>query len=285
MNDSVKPAGASSVDESAIGTGSLATTSRSAPAPGRGSTSARRRDPAGRGSMKRQALQDPGPVRRLSPLDRLLTVVTRGLADATTEPVAGKPSPARGLPEGLPKEGTPGSSHGEGTPDPARYHAAGLMRVNHVGEVCAQALYEGHALTVKDDRLAMRFLAAADEEHDHLAWTSQRLRELDARPSVLMPLWYLGSLAIGAAAGLAVPRHALGFMAETERQVEAHLQGHLEKLPPQDERSRAIVARMKTDEARHADDAMAAGAASMPAPVRGFMRAMSKVMTTVAYRL
>src|SRR5690606_27448937 len=114
MNDSVKPAGASSVDESAIGTGSLATTSRSAPAPGRGSTSARRRDPAGRGGMKRQALQDPGPVRRLSPLDRLLTVVTRGLADATTEPVAGKPSPARGLPEGLPKEGTPGSSHGEG---------------------------------------------------------------------------------------------------------------------------------------------------------------------------
>ncbi len=235
--------------------------------------------------MKRAIPRSAPPVRRLSRLDRLLTVLARGLADATTEPVAGRPSPARGIAEGLPKEGTPGSAHGEGVPDPARYHAAGLMRVNHVGEVCAQALYEGHALTVSDERLAARFLAAADEERDHLAWTSQRLRELDAKPSALMPVWYLGSLAIGAAAGLAGPRRALGFMAETERQVEAHLQGHLERLPPQDERSRAIVARMKTDEARHADDAMAAGADTMPAPVRGLMRAMSRVMTTVAYRL
>ena len=167
----------------------------------------------------------------------------------------------------------------------SRRHAAGLMRVNHVGEVCAQALYEGHALTVGDDQLASFFLAAADEERDHLAWTHQRLQELQASPSMLIPLWYLGSISLGSLAGYAGPRWALGFMAETERQVEAHLDGHLERLPEADKRSRAIVEQMKADEARHGKEAMLKGGARIPAPIRGLMKFTSRIMTTVAYRI
>ena len=160
-----------------------------------------------------------------------------------------------------------------------------ITNINHVGEVCAQALYEGHALTVRNEQLSTFFLAAADEEHDHLAWTAQRLRELQSRPSLLMPVWYVGSLSLGALAGLAGGRRALGFMAETERQVEAHLQGHLERLPDNDSRSRAIVMQMKDDEARHADQAWAEGASPMPMPVAALMRFASRIMTTVAYRV
>jgi ubiquinone biosynthesis monooxygenase Coq7 len=166
----------------------------------------------------------------------------------------------------------------------SRRHVAGLMRVNHVGEVCAQALYEGHALTVRDDRLSSFFMAAAEEERDHLAWTRQRLRELSAPPSVLIPVWYLGSLSLGSLAGLAGGRWALGFMAETERQVEAHLQSHLERLPESDSRSRAIIEQMKKDETRHGEEALLQGGARIPKPIAGLMRFTSRIMTTVAYR-
>jgi 3-demethoxyubiquinol 3-hydroxylase len=215
-------------------------------------------------------------LRRLSPFDRLLAIAARGLADATTTPAPTRPMP---VPRGVP------AAADEVLDEGARLHAGGLMRVNHVGEICAQALYEGHALTVRDDRLSSFFLAAADEERDHLAWTRQRLRELDANPSLLNPVWYLGSLSMGALAGLAGGPRALGFMAETERQVEAHLQGHLQRLPENDLRSRAIVEEMKADEARHADEARSKGATPMSWPVVGAMRLMSKVMTTLAYRI
>ncbi len=215
-------------------------------------------------------------IRRLSAMDRLLAVAARGLSDALTTPAPTRPRP-------LPRGG-PGARE-DRLDEAARQHSAGLMRVNHVGEVCAQALYEGHALTVPDERLATFFLAAADEERDHLAWTRQRLVELQASPSMLNPLWYAGSLSLGALAGLAGGPKALGFMAETERQVEAHLQGHLQRLPESDARSRVIVEEMKADEARHADEARSKGGSPMPLPVIGLMRLMSKVMTTVAYRI
>ena len=215
-------------------------------------------------------------VRRMSTVDRLLAVATRALADATTTPLPTRPMP---VPRGMP------ASSDDALDEDARHHAGALMRVNHVGEVCAQALYEGHALTVRDSRLSAFFLAAADEERDHLAWTRQRLRELDANPSLLNPLWYAGSLSLGALAGIAGGPRALGFMAETERQVEAHLQAHLRRLPEKDLRSRAIVEEMKADEARHADEARSKGARPMPLPVIGAMRLMSKVMTTLAYRI
>ena len=223
-------------------------------------------------------------IRQLSPLDRFLSVLGRGMADAVTTPVAVRPNPADGAPEAALTES---SAMAEATTLDAtsRRHAGGLMRVNHVGEVCAQALYEGHALTVGDDDLSVFFLAAAEEERDHLAWTAQRLRELQARPSVLLPLWYVGSLSLGAIAGLGGRKRALGFMAETERQVEAHLQGHLDRLPQEDHRSRAIVEQMKADEARHADQAGARGGEALPAPVVAAMRFMSRIMTTIAYRL
>jgi ubiquinone biosynthesis monooxygenase Coq7 len=169
--------------------------------------------------------------------------------------------------------------------DAARKHAAGLMRVNHVGEVCAQALYFGQAATARDERQRARMLEAAAEETDHLAWCGERLRELDSRASLLNPLWYAGAYAIGAAAGIGGDRLSLGFVVETERQVEAHLGEHLEKLPADDARSRAIVRVMKEDEARHASNALAAGAETLPDPVPALMRFASKVMKTVAYRM
>lgn len=160
-----------------------------------------------------------------------------------------------------------------------------LMRVNHVGEVCAQALYQAQALTARDPALRAQMEQAADDEIDHLAWTEQRLRELDDRPSLLNPLWYAGAFAIGLAAGRAGDRWSLGFVAETERQVEEHLAGHLDRLPAHDAASRAIVASMKDDEARHASTAEAAGARRLPLPVRWAMRGAAKVMTTTAHRL
>jgi ubiquinone biosynthesis monooxygenase Coq7 len=167
-----------------------------------------------------------------------------------------------------------------------RRHAAGLMRVNHVGEVCAQALYTAQAHATQNAGLRQHFTKASDEETDHLAWTEQRLDELGGRTSLLNPLWYAGAFAIGWVAGKAGgDRTSLGFVVETERQVEAHLQGHLDQLPAQDLASRAIVRQMKTDEAQHATDAEKAGAAALPGPVQALMRMAAKVMTTVAYRI
>jgi 3-demethoxyubiquinol 3-hydroxylase len=219
--------------------------------------------------------ESPVNTRHLSPLDRLLALAGRALADATTTPAAARPIPG---PRGR-------SADTEAMDEASRQHAAGLMRVNHVGEVCAQALYEGHALTVRDERLASFFLAAADEERDHLAWTRQRLRELDANPSLLIPVWYAGSLSLGSLAGLAGGRWALGFMAETERQVEAHLESHLARWPEADRRSRAIIEQMKEDETRHGNEARLKGGAVIPRPVAALMRFTSRIMTTVAYRV
>lgn len=169
--------------------------------------------------------------------------------------------------------------------DAQRRLSGALMRVNHVGEVCAQALYNAQALSTRDPALRRRFDDAAREETDHLAWTRQRLRELDARPSLLNPVWYAGSFALGLLAGRAGDAVSLGFVVETERQVEQHLDRHLERLPAPDTASRVIVRQMKADEARHAAAALAAGAATLPAPVRWAMRLAARVMTTTAHRL
>lgn len=169
--------------------------------------------------------------------------------------------------------------------DADRRHVAALMRVNHVGEICAQALYQGQALTSRDPSLRVSLAQAADEETEHLAWTAQRIDEMGGRTSLLNPLWYAGALGIGVVAGIAGDRWNLGFLAETERQVEAHLAGHLSRLPEGDERSRAIVEQMKRDEIGHAETAVKLGAAELPSPVKTAMRMASKVMTTVAYRV
>ncbi|MGN4154046.1 2-polyprenyl-3-methyl-6-methoxy-1,4-benzoquinone monooxygenase [Burkholderia gladioli] len=167
----------------------------------------------------------------------------------------------------------------------ARKHAAGLMRVNHVGEVCAQALYQAQKLSTSSPSLKALFEESAREEEDHLAWTMQRLRSLDSRPSLLNPLWYGGALAIGLLAGRLGDRASLGFMAETERQVERHLDSHLSELPSGDAASRAIVEQMRDDEAKHGRTAADAGGAELPMPARWMMQAASKVMTRTAYYL
>jgi ubiquinone biosynthesis monooxygenase Coq7 len=160
-----------------------------------------------------------------------------------------------------------------------------LMRVNHVGEVCAQALYTAQALATRDEALRQHFLKASDEETDHLAWTRHRLDELGSRPSLLNPLWYAGAFGIGLLAGRLGDKLSLGFVEETEKQVEAHLQSHLHRLPDNDHSSRAIVSQMKLDEARHADQAAQAGALDLAPPVKDAMRLAAKVMTTVAHRI
>jgi 3-demethoxyubiquinol 3-hydroxylase len=169
--------------------------------------------------------------------------------------------------------------------DDERRHSAGLMRVNHVGEVCAQALYDSQARFGKSETIRAQFKKSAREEEDHLAWTAERLSELGSQPSLLNPLWYAGSYVLGSIAAKLGDPQSLGFVVETERQVEAHLNSHLEQLPAQDARSRAIVQQMRTDEIAHGDSAQALGAADMPAPVRMVMTAMSKVMTTTAYHI
>ena len=164
--------------------------------------------------------------------------------------------------------------------------ASALMRVNHVGEVCAQALYTAQALATSNHALRQHLTTACNEETDHLAWCEQRLNELGGRTSLLNPLWYAGAFGIGyAAAKLGGDRMSLGFVVETEKQVEAHLDSHLGRLPAGDELSRAIVSQMKTDEAQHAKDALAAGAAELPAPFKAMMQMAAKVMTTVAHRI
>jgi ubiquinone biosynthesis monooxygenase Coq7 len=159
------------------------------------------------------------------------------------------------------------------------------MRINHVGEVCAQALYQAQALTARTPELRAQMLKAAEEEEDHLVWTQQRLEALNARPSLLNPLWYAGAFAIGCLAGRLGDKVSLGFVVETERQVEAHLAGHLQTLPEHDVASRAVVEQMQADEARHAHQAQAAGATELPRPAQWLMKCAAKVMTTVAYRV
>jgi ubiquinone biosynthesis monooxygenase Coq7 len=168
--------------------------------------------------------------------------------------------------------------------DEARESAA-LMRVNHVGEICAQALYTAQAAATRNPALRAHFEAAAREETDHLAWTRERLSELNDRPSILNPLWYAGAFGLGLLAGRLGDRVSLGFVVETERQVEAHLESHLSRLPAADQASRAIVSQMKEDEAAHAAQAVAAGAIPLPAPAKALMRAAAKVMTSTAHYL
>ena len=170
-------------------------------------------------------------------------------------------------------------------PEADRCKAAGLMRVNHVGEVCAQALYTAQALTTRNAALRTHFQQACAEETDHLAWTAQRLEELNTRPSLLNPLWYFGAFGLGLLAGRMGDALSLGFVVETERQVGAHLQSHLTLLPEGDHASRAIVVQMRDDELRHAEAAHALGAAELPAPIKQLMRTAAKVMTTVAERI
>jgi ubiquinone biosynthesis monooxygenase Coq7 len=203
--------------------------------------------------------------------DRAIDVVDRFLRVLFVPPVA-----SRALPEPAPGPSSP-------LVPAEQRHAAGLMRVNHVGEVCAQALYAGQAVATRDPALRRVFEDAGREEGDHLAWTATRLRQLGARPSLLNPAWYVGAFALGWLAGKAGDAVSLGFVVETERQVEAHLAGHLETLPEQDAASRAIVAAMKDDEAAHGRRAQEAGAAPLPAPVTAVMRGAAKVMTTTAY--
>lgn len=180
----------------------------------------------------------------------------------------------------------PGSELPESPLDePARRHVVGLMRINHCGEICAQALYQGQALTSRDPAVREALRCAADEETEHLAWTERRIAELGGRKSLLNPLWYSGSLALGLLAGALGDKWNLGFLAETERQVEAHLDEHLKALPSEDSRSRAIVDQMRLDEMRHAEMAVAHGAAELPVPVKVAMRASAKLMTGLAYRL
>lgn len=208
--------------------------------------------------------------RKLSPLDHLLADLQHGLGG-----LAPRPDTPR----------YPAQSTDAPMPAAERRHAAGLMRVNHAGEVAAQALYRGQARVARDPQVRQQLLRAADEEQDHLDWCARRLQELDSQPSALSPLWYAGSYAIGVAAATAGDRWSLGFVAETEDQVEEHLAGHLQRLPSDDQRSREIVSQMQADEARHADQAREAGAGALPGPIRGLMRATAKLMTTAAYRL
>ena len=211
--------------------------------------------------------------REYTPADRLLLQFDQALRTVFGKPpLTERPDPAATVAEA------------ELDPQQAR-HSAGLMRVNHVGEVCAQALYQGQAMTARlpDVREAME--RAAQEENDHLDWCERRVRELDSHLSYLNPLWYAGAFGIGAAAGAAGDKWSLGFVAETERQVVAHLQDHLDRLPPEDRKSRAILEQMEKDELRHATAAVDAGAAELPAPIRKLMTLASKVMTTTAYRV
>ncbi|HUR88486.1 MAG TPA: 2-polyprenyl-3-methyl-6-methoxy-1,4-benzoquinone monooxygenase [Ramlibacter sp.] len=196
-------------------------------------------------------------------------------ADSALRTLFAKPHATRACPV-LPADETKLQPH-------EKREAAALMRVNHVGEVCAQALYTAQALATKNPDLRRHFEIAADEETDHLAWTAQRLKELGDRPSLLNPLWYAGAFGMGLVAARFGDRVSLGFVVETERQVEQHLQGHLERLPARDHASRAIVAQMKEDEASHAAAALDAGGLELPPPVKGLMRAAAKVMTTTAH--
>ena len=204
--------------------------------------------------------------------ESLIVAFDRALRTLSGVATSGRPTPGASIP-------VPDLAEDE------RRHAAALMRVNHTGEVCAQALYAAQAVVARDPEIRSRFATAAREEEDHLAWTKGRLDELRDRPSLLNPIWYAGSFAIGLAAGFAGDGVNLGFVVETERQVEEHLTAHMERLPAADARSRAIVEKMRDDEARHGAAARAAGAVDLPFPVKGLMRVAADVMRFVAYRV
>lgn len=211
--------------------------------------------------------------RNYSRIDRVIASLDEALRISTgAAPAAERENPAGDLP--------PASlDRGE------RRHVAGLMRINHTGEVCAQALYAGQAATARHDETREAMQQAADEEIDHLAWCEERLKELDSRTSILNPLWYAGSFAIGAIAGIAGDQWSLGFVKETENQVEAHLEDHLERLPESDRRSQAILDQMKEDEAKHAEMAEEAGARDLPRPIQSAMAFTAGIMKTLAYRI
>ncbi len=208
-------------------------------------------------------------------IESMIVAADNALRTLSGASMAARPSPAMASERGTEPALTPSEKSLSGA----------LMRVNHVGEVCAQALYRAQALTTRDPKLRAQFEHAARDETDHLAWTQDRLRELGARPSLLNPLWYAGAFGIGLLAGRSGDATSLGFVVETERQVERHLDSHLDKLPAADARSRDIVRQMKDDESRHALDAEKAGAAALPLPARLLMRAAAKVMTTTAHYL
>ncbi|GAB4116171.1 MAG: 2-polyprenyl-3-methyl-6-methoxy-1,4-benzoquinone monooxygenase [Sideroxydans sp.] len=203
-------------------------------------------------------------------LDSLITEFDKGLRTLFARAPTARPYPDADISEATMSEAE-------------KKHAAALMRINHTGEICAQALYQGQALTARDPVVQEKLKHAAWEETEHLAWTSHRVHELGGRLSLLNPLWYSGSLAIGALAGALGDKWNLGFLAETERQVGAHLQHHLDTLPPQDAKSRAVAQQMYTDEVGHADMAVDLGAAELPLPLKLAMRGMSKVMTKTVY--
>ena len=211
--------------------------------------------------------------RNYTKLDRIISSMDEALRICTGE----APSPQR--------ENPAGDIPPADLDDEERRHVAGLMRINHTGEVCAQALYTGQAATARHDETRQAMQRAADEEIDHLAWCEDRLQELDSRPSILNPLWYAGSFAIGAIAGMVGDEWSLGFVKETENQVEAHLADHLERLPDGDERSQAILDQMKTDEAKHAKMAEEAGAHDLPRPIQSAMAFTAGIMKTLAYRI
>ena len=203
-------------------------------------------------------------------IDNLLTAADTALRTLFATPHAAHPTPQSNEPTGE-------------LSDSEKTHAAALMRVNHVGEICAQALYTAQALATRNPALRAHFTRACAEETDHLAWTQGRLDELGSRTSLLNPLWYAGAFGLGLLAGRLGDRVSLGFVVETERQVEAHLESHLSRLPEQDHASRAIVAQMMADEVRHASEAQKAGAMELPQPVKDLMRMAAKVMTTTAH--
>ena len=207
---------------------------------------------------------------RLPSLDELIVAFDKGLRTVFAPAQSLRSTPGDSLPEG-------------GLTEAQKAHAAALMRVNHTGEICAQALYQGQALTARNPQARAALEQAAREETEHLAWTEQRVEALGGRKSLLNPVFYAGSFALGALAGLAGDRWNLGFLAETERQVVAHLEGHLRQLPEEDRKSRAVVEQMRQDEARHATSAISHGGAELLEPARAAMRCSSKVMTETAF--
>jgi ubiquinone biosynthesis monooxygenase Coq7 len=211
--------------------------------------------------------------RSYTPIDRFIIGIDKALSVTAGQSTdAKRENPAKQVPEVV-------------MDDDHRRHAAGLMRINHAGEVCAQALYAGQSVTARNPEIQAEMQQAAAEEIDHLSWCAERLDELESRPSLLDPFWYAGSFAIGAAVGLTGDGWSLGFLKETENQVEAHLAGHMEKLPPEDGRSRAILDQMKIDEAKHAQMAQDSGAFDLPLPLRALMKLTASAMKAVAYRI
>ncbi len=224
-------------------------------------------------AMSNQAVNRPARAKPASPLERLIAGADNALRTLAVQ----APQPARRSPASA----TPDTRLGD---DQAKL-ASGLMRINHAGEVAAQGLYQGHALVSRSPELHAHLQHAAEEEYDHLAWCRERLSELDARPSLLNPVWYAGAYAIGALSGLAGDRWGLGFIEETERQVVEHLDGHLKQLPEKDQRSRQILGTMKAEEDAHGAEARDAGAADLPAPVKGVMRIAAGIMKASAFRI